>query len=38
MRANYLTFGAVMLVLAIQILPKRLNAPDFLALLHSIFA
>ena len=30
LRANYLTFGVVMLVLAIKSLPKRMGSPDFL--------
>jgi len=31
LRANYITLGTVLLVAAIQILPKRLNSPHFLA-------
>ena len=33
-RANYLTFGAVMLVAAVATLPKRLQSPDFLVFLR----
>ena len=29
-RANYITLGAVLLVAALQMLPKRLNAPHFI--------
>ncbi|MEQ2009815.1 MAG: hypothetical protein ABMA26_23775, partial [Limisphaerales bacterium] len=33
-RANYLTFGAVMLVAAVATLPKRMQSPDFLVFLR----
>lgn len=32
MRANYVTLGVVLLVVAVQILPRRLQSPGFLAL------
>jgi len=39
LRANYITLGVVLLVATLQILPKRLHSPHFLAsLFHSFFA
>lgn len=38
LRANYLIFGVVVLVLAIRILPKRLGSPEFLAWFEAVLA
>jgi hypothetical protein len=37
-RANYVTFGVVLLFAAVQMLPKRLHAPGFLAWLQTFSA
>jgi hypothetical protein len=36
-RANYITLGTVLLVAAVQILPKRLHSPNFIvSWLHNL--
>jgi hypothetical protein len=39
LRANYVTLAVILLVAALEMLPKRLNAPHFIvAWLHSLSA